>query len=111
MRRVLTIGLISGIVAAAIALTPFLKTIDEFYKVKKDSALGKAACSTCHATMKGGKKLNPYGESLQDAMREAKTKKLTTAILEKVESLDSDKDGMKNIDEIKKDRFPGVANK
>lgn len=110
-KRISVVMLATGLAAMAMALTPFLKSFDGVYKVKKESTLGKAACMSCHATAKGGKQLNPYGASIQVVMKEAKTKKLTPEILAKVEGLDSDKDGMKNIDEIKKDRLPGVAGK
>jgi hypothetical protein len=42
-------------------------------------------------------------------MAEAKTKKLTADIFKKVEDLDSDKDGVKNLAEIKADKNPGDA--
>jgi hypothetical protein len=56
---------------------------------------------------KGGK-LNPYGLDMQTEMKKAKSKKLTPAILKELENLDSDKDGKKNIDEIKADSNPGL---
>lgn len=110
MKRFSLIFALGGIAAIAMAFSPFVKGFDDHYKIKKDSTLGKAACMSCHVGAKGGK-LNAYGISLQGAMKEAKTKKLTPAVLEKVEGLDSDKDGMKNLDEIKKDRNPGIADK
>ncbi|MCB8931831.1 MAG: hypothetical protein H6534_00150 [Chthonomonadaceae bacterium] len=96
--------MVAGIV---LAFGTFSKPFATQYKIDKSSALGKAGCGVCHATAKGGK-LNPYGLDLQKAMKVAKTKKLTPEVLKKIESLDSDKDGVKNLDEIKKDRNPGV---
>jgi methylmalonyl-CoA mutase cobalamin-binding domain/chain len=67
--------------------------------------LSKAACSVCHVGVKGGK-LNPYGTDMKEAL--AGSKKLTPEVLKKIEAKDSDGDGMKNIDEIKADRNPGI---
>ncbi len=97
-----------GIVAMAMALSSFSKVFHDKYQVKSDSALGKGACSVCHVKTTGGK-LNPYGKDLQAALKADGTRKVTPAILAKVENLDSDKDGKKNIDEIKADSFPGGA--
>jgi hypothetical protein len=107
MRRLLTIFAMSGMAAMALALVTYAKPFNETYKIEKNSNLFKAQCSVCHVTVKGGK-LNPYGEDLSKAMKEAKTKKFTAEILRKVEQLDSNKSGRKNIDEIKADRNPGL---
>lgn len=101
------VGLMMALAVFAFALSTFTKTFTTTYKIEKTSKLGKAMCGTCHVGAKGGK-LNPYGTDLMKAMTAAKTKKLSLEILKKVENLDSDGDGMKNLDEIKKDRFPGV---
>ncbi len=106
MKKLLGIFTITGIAAMALAMSTFGKVFNEHYKVEKGSALDKAACAVCHMSAKGGK-LNPYGKDLQAAMKEAGTKKMTPAILTKVENMDSDKDGVKNIDEIKKAALPG----
>lgn len=110
MKRVSTLAALMGIVAGAMALSTFGKAFHDTYDIKKGSDLDKAACMTCHEKTKGGK-LNAYGKDLQAALKDAKTKKLSEAILKKVEGVDSDKDGMKNLDEIKKDRNPGIADK
>lgn len=77
------------------------------YKVQKNSALDKANCAVCHV----GKstKLNPFGLDVKKALSDAKSHKVTPEILAKLESLDSDKDGVKNIDEIKAGTNPGDA--
>jgi len=106
MKRLVTLSLVFGVTAFALAMPTFVKTFEDTYKVSKDSELGKAACGTCHMGAKGGK-LNPYGKDLEAAMKAANSKKLTKEILAKVENLDSDKDGVKNIDEIKKGATPG----
>lgn len=89
--------------SAALALPPFIKDMDGVYKL--GPALKKADCSICHI----GKtpKLNPYGADLKKAMTELKTKKVTADALKKIEDLDSDKDGAKNLAEIKGDALPG----
>ena len=95
--------------AAAWAYPNFVKTFADTYKVSKDSAIGKAACAICHTSVSKGDKLNPYGVDLQKAMKAEKSAKLTGAILKKIESSDSDKDGAKNIHEIKGGTLPGDA--
>ena len=107
MKKLLIVCLALGVCAIAASLTAYSKVFNDTYKVKADSALSKAACAVCHVSAKGGK-LNPYGLDIQVKMKEAKSKKITPEILAKVEGLDSDKDGVKNVDEIKKDAFPGV---
>lgn len=109
MKRIATIFVISGLAAFVMAFGAIEKVFETTYKVKDGSNLDKAACSVCHVSPKGGK-LNPYGKDLEALLKAEKTKKMTPAILSKAEGLDSDKDGVKNIDEIKNDCLPGVAN-
>ena len=102
------IGLTTGMMAlatAALALPTFFKDFQTTYSIKKGSALDNASCTVCHI----GKspKLNPYGEDLKKLMGAEKVKKLSAEIHKKAEGLDSDKDGVKNIDEIKADTLPG----
>ncbi|MBV6459478.1 MAG: hypothetical protein HONBIEJF_02626 [Fimbriimonadaceae bacterium] len=106
MKKLLFTAGVMVIMAMAMALATYNKVFHDKYNVKKDSTLGKADCAVCHVKPKGGK-LNAYGKDLSDAMKAEKSKKLTPAILAKVEGLDSDKDGKKNIDEIKADSNPG----
>lgn len=102
MKRSL-IGLsLSAVACAAIASPAFLGVFLSSYKLKGTSNLGKAKCGVCHTK---GKELDAYGEDLKKAMGGAK--RLTPEALAKIEALDSDKDGVKNIDEIKKDTLPG----
>lgn len=107
MKRLLSTCVLLGAVTMALSLSAFSKVFDEKYHVKEGSNLNKAACAVCHVKAKGGK-LNAYGKDLSAAMKADGSKKLTAAILGKVEKLDSDKDGKKNIDEIKADTNPGV---
>lgn len=93
--------------AAALALPGFIKDFGGVYKIPKGSALEKATCVACH-TANGVAKLNAYGEDMKKAMAALKTgKKLTPEVLKKIEKLDSDKDGVKNITEINKGTLPG----
>lgn len=107
MKRLLGITALTGLMAMAMAFGPFGKVFDETYKVKGDSTLGKAKCGVCHVSPKGGK-LNPYGTDMQAELKKAGSKKLTPAILKSLEGMDSDKDGKKNVDEIKADSNPGI---
>jgi hypothetical protein len=59
------------------------------------------SCMTCHTTQAGGKEnLNPYGTDLSAAGGDFAA----------IEGKDSDGDGITNIDEIKKETFPGDPN-
>jgi hypothetical protein len=69
--------------------------------------LGK--CSTCHEKSlpkKEDHENNAYGKDLKAAVIDAKAEKKEYDFA-KVEQLDSDKDGVKNIDEIKAGTNPG----
>src|ERR1041385_6080836 len=108
MKRFLTVSGLCALAVFAFATVATVKVFDSMYSIKPDSELGKAKCMACHETMKGGKALNAYGKDLQAAMKAKGTKKMSEEILKGVEKMDSDKDGMSNIDEIKADRNPGV---
>lgn len=103
-RAVLTIGF-AAITATSFALPGFLSEFQKTYKAPKGSALDKAACTTCHIGRTT--KLNPYGADVKKAMLAMKGKKVTADVLKKVEQLDSDKDGVKNLAEITKGTLPG----
>ncbi|MCX7801010.1 MAG: hypothetical protein N2109_11790 [Fimbriimonadales bacterium] len=94
----------TAVACVAIASPAFLGVFNSTYKVKSSSELGKAKCAVCHTK---GKELDPYGEDLKKALGGAK--KLSPEVLAKVEGLDSDKDGVKNSDELKKGTLPGDA--
>lgn len=109
--RKLRISLVAAVVAVALlasvvawAFPPFLKVFTDTYKVKATSALGKASCATCHPAKNKTDKLNPYGAALKKNLVGGK---VTKASLAKVEKLDSDKDGVSNIKEIKAGTLPG----
>jgi hypothetical protein len=105
MKRSLYIIVAAALFTSAFALGTFSPVFAKKYSVKKDSNLGKAGCLVCHASAKGGK-LNPYGKDLKEALGDSK--KLTSEVLAKIESKDSNGNGIKNIDEIKADKLPGA---
>jgi mono/diheme cytochrome c family protein len=104
MRKTLTTLSLAALGVLAIAGPAWVGLFEKTYDVKAGSNLKKAKCAVCHTK---GKELNAYGEDLKKALGGAK--KLTPEILAKVEALDSDKDGVKDIDEIKKGSLPGDA--
>ena len=87
---------------AALALPSFKAPFNTAYGIKKGTKLD--SCVGCHST---GVKLNTYGTDLKKVLADAKTKALTAALLKKLDTVDSDKDGVKNLDEIKKGTNPG----
>jgi hypothetical protein len=105
MKRLIAAVLIVLLVVGAAALVEYTKTFTTYYKLPKAGSLAKQKCAVCHVGMKA--KLNPYGLELEKAMKAGKADKLTAGILKKVEMLDSDKDGVKNVDEIKAGTSPG----
>jgi len=108
MKRLATVTGLLGVAAMVFALSSFNRTFNETYKVGASSKLGKAACMVCHTGARGGA-LNAYGSDVKGAMKKGGVHKVTTDVLKAVEGMDSDKDGMSNVDEIKKDRNPGVS--
>ncbi len=107
MRKLaLIIGLV-GMAFGAVGFGTMTPVFNTTYGVKKGSNLDNAKCGVCHVGAKGGK-LNPYGEDLAAAMKAANTKKLTKEILVSVEGKDSNKNGKKNIEDIKADVNPGL---
>lgn len=106
MKRIIAVFGGLGLVVVALATASYDAVFMSTYKPAKDSDLGKAQCMICHTSAKGGK-LNSYGKDVQAAMKKAKATKLTAAILKSVEGMDSNKDGVKNGDAIKKGELPG----
>lgn len=104
IRLALTLGL-TLTAGAALAHPAFGPVFNAKYKPAAGSPLAASPCAACHVGF--SPKLNPYGVDLQKSMRSAKTTTLTPAILAKIEKLDSDKDGAKNIVELKAGTLPG----
>lgn len=107
--KVLRFGMIACLMTAslsAMALPAMLGVFKTTYKIDEKSNIGKANCKICHST---GTKLNPYGLDVKAALKTAKTKTLSDDILKKIESLDSNKNGIKNLAEITADKLPGAV--
>lgn len=107
MKRFIGVATVMTVAAIALALGTYTKVFNTHYKVAPGSELGKAGCAACHLS-KANLKLNPYGTDMAAALKKEGSKKLTPQILAKIEALDSDKDGVKNVDEIKKGLLPGA---
>lgn len=108
--RYLVAGLVvAGLLFSVIAWArpAFMKVFMQTYKIRSSSKLGKAQCAICHPSKTMTETLNPYGKDIQAAMKAKKAKMLTKDILQSVASMDSDKDGFRNIQEIKADTLPG----
>lgn len=103
--RWFVLGITTLAAAMAMGLPKFNKEFKSTYPLKKGGAIEKASCGVCHVGKT--KKLNVYGEDLKAAMKRESAKSLTGSVLKKVEGLDSDKDGVSNIAEIKADTLPG----
>jgi cytochrome c2 len=88
--------------AAKPELTATLKTL---YNPKEGTDLAKALpCLVCHTAMPASKTdLNPYAVDLQKAAKGT----YNNAAFKAVEGLDSDKDGVKNGDELRAGTLPG----
>jgi hypothetical protein len=101
-------GLIAAIAAAcsaAVATPVYTSTFTSTYGLKPGTRLGSVPCSACHVG--NAAPLNPYGKDILAAMKKAGSRKLTPAMLKSLDGLDSDKDGYKNVLEIKADHLPG----
>jgi len=93
---------------ALLATMDNLKAFNEKYPDAK-AKLGK--CSTCHVKplpKKGEADLNPYGKDVKSTIDPKDPAKKPD--FAKIEQKDSDGDGVKNIDEIKKGTNPGDKN-
>ena len=101
----LALLVVVGVATWAVAKPADMMTFKQVYTPKEGSALGSANCLTCHSKMPPSKTdLNPYGNDVQKA---AVGKPVDEKILRSIEKLDSDKDGVNNINEIKAGTLPG----
>lgn len=105
MKRLISTTSILSLAVCVLALGSMVKVVQDTYKFKADSPAGTARCMLCHVGKMGGK-LNPYGTDLKTALKGSKT--LTAPILHSLDAKDSDGDGVKNGDELKAGRNPGV---
>lgn len=102
-----------SVLVAFCAATTLLANLDNqkaFVAKYPDAKASLGKCSTCHVKSlpkKEDHENNAYGKDLlAKAVVDPKAEKKTYAF-EKIESLDSDGDGVKNIDEIKAGTNPG----
>ena len=100
-----TLGLTS-LATVALAMPTFTKDFETFYKVDDKNALKKESCAVCHVS-KTSFKYNAFGQDVKKIWAELKVKKFNADVAKKLDELDSDKDGAKNIDEIKAGTLPG----
>lgn len=104
----LVLLVVVGLATWAVAKPADMGTFNQVYSPKEGSALASASCLTCHSKMPPSKtELNPYGKDVQKA---AAGKPIDAKILSSIEKLDSDKDGVSNINEIKAGTLPGDPN-
>jgi len=107
MKRTLLILALASLGAIALSTTASWKVFQSTYNIQSSSHIHENSCLNCHTTKKG-KVLNPYGKQLQAVMKEARTKKMTSDFLSKVEGLDALGNGQTNISRIKADKNPGA---
>ncbi len=96
---------VAGLATSAAATPPMSGTLRTLYAPKEGSDLAKAMpCMACHTAVPGTKtNLNPYGTDLQKAAKGT----FTEAAFRAIEKMDSDKDGVSNLDELKAGTLPG----
>jgi hypothetical protein len=100
LRTVVLVVALMLVCGVAMATLTWLKTFNDLYKPKPDSALKKAKCGICHVNKTGKGALNAYGKMLRK-------RKVEAASLRAIEKKDADKDGFSNIAEIKAGTLPG----
>jgi hypothetical protein len=102
---------VAGLTTLAAAKATDVGTFRTTYgsHIKDGSDLAKAMpCLVCHDKMPATKTgLNPYG---MDVGKAAAGKPVDAKVLAAVERMDSDKDGVSNIDEIRAGTHPGDPN-
>ncbi|HSV73921.1 MAG TPA: hypothetical protein VLH79_09195 [Chthonomonadales bacterium] len=97
-------GTLAVLGAAAMAGPEMVVPFHRHYNIKPDSRLGKLPCLVCH--LPDNVRLGPYGMDMQRAMRALKTTTMTPAVLRRIERLDSDRDGVNNLAELRGDSSP-----
>ena len=102
MKRTIIILAIAVITASAMATGAVFGAFAAKYKPKAGGKIAGAGCALCHTSKKGGA-LNGYGKDLKAAAGGAQVSAATFAA---VEGKDSNGDGVKNGDAIKKDVLP-----
>lgn len=105
-QRALTVLILLGMATMAVASIKMQGDFNKLVKPAPDSELAKASCLVCHTAM-GKKDLNAYGKDVAAALKALKRKDLSQAVLNRIAKLDSDKDGVRNGDELKAGTNPG----
>ncbi|MDR7468451.1 MAG: cytochrome c family protein [Armatimonadota bacterium] len=95
----LTVSLSLGLASLAVAIPDYMPTFTKLYSPTPETPVAKAGCSVCHSDMTG--KLNPYGADF------GKQKTRDAAAFKAIEKVDSDKDGVSNLEEIRAGTLPG----
>jgi len=96
---------VMGLATWAVAKPADIAVFKQVYAPKEGSELAKANCLACHSKMPPTKSdLNPYGKDLQKA---SAGKTIDEKILRSIEKLDSDKDGVSNLNELTAGTLPG----
>lgn len=102
---VIVVVVVVGVATWAAATPQSITLFKLVYSPREGSDLTRANCLVCHSKMPPSKvDLNPYGKDLQKALA---GKAIDEKFLRAIEKLDSDKDGVSNIDEIKAGTLPG----
>jgi hypothetical protein len=94
LAALLSVARFAVLVSPANAKPEYLDAFNKKYD-KRGSRLD--TCNTCHTTAQDAEHRNPYGVDFGNHNHDFGA----------IEQLDSDGDGVKNIDEIKADTFPG----
>jgi hypothetical protein len=110
MKKITMAVSVLGAFCVATTLLANLDNQKAFVAKYPDAKASLGKCSTCHVKAlpkKEDHEMNPYGKDVQTkAVVDPKAEKKTYKF-EKIEGLDSDGDGVKNIDEIKAGTNPG----
>lgn len=112
MRRRPWVALVLGSLLSSGSLLATIDNQKEFVAKYPDAKAKLGKCSTCHVKAlpkKDDHDSNPYGKDLAKHVIDPKAAKKTYDFA-KVEALDSDGDGVSNLDEIKKGTNPGDPN-
>ncbi len=89
------------------AMPDFWEVFQTHYQPRVDSEIAKAACVTCH-TSKDKTTRNPFGLQLEELMDANRKKELTVLMLQQVENLDANQNGITNGEEIRVGSLPGA---
>jgi uncharacterized membrane protein len=104
--RKVAVASLMATTASAFSESEFLDLFAKKYSIADNSQLAEKSCGICHVSDEDFS-MNPYGREIKKDMAAVGAKTLTEAILAKVEPLDSDGDGVPNLDEIRANTFPG----